>query len=275
MASALRSFTLILGIIAPILSLTEAAALTNYPRATYWQPTASTTWQIKLSSALTNTSPNVAVFDFDMVDNSASTISTLHSQGKKVICYFSAGSYENWRPDAGSFTTADYGKPVVGWAGEWWLNTKSTNVRNIMLKRLDLAAQKGCDGVDPDNVDGYNNDTGFNLQPADLVDYMNFLANAAHSRNLAIGLKNSLAIIPQVIGNMQWAVNEECLVYTECSQLQPFISANKPVFHIEYPSDAPNPSTSTKSSICGDPTRSGFKTLLKNSNLDDWYYACP
>jgi hypothetical protein len=28
-------------------------------------------------------------------------------------------------------------------------------VRGIMRKRVEMAGDKGCDGVDPDNVDGY------------------------------------------------------------------------------------------------------------------------
>ena len=47
------------------------------------------------------------------------------------------------------------------WAGERWLDTRSTNVRDIMMARLDLAKSKKCDGVEPDNVDGYANKNGF------------------------------------------------------------------------------------------------------------------
>lgn len=72
-----------------------------------------------------------------------------------MLCYFSAGSYENWRPDAAQFTQSDLGLDLDGWAGEKWLNTNSENVRRIMKDRIDLAKEKGCDGVDPDNVDGY------------------------------------------------------------------------------------------------------------------------
>lgn len=123
-----------------------------------WVPAVAATWQIilshppDLSSALT---PNVSVYDIDLFDTPADTIKQLHSLGIKVLCYFSAGSYENWRSDAKDFKDADLGKPLDGWPGEKWLNLNSENVRNIMKKRIDLAAQKGCDGVDPDNVDGY------------------------------------------------------------------------------------------------------------------------
>ena len=91
-----------------------------------------------------------------MFNNTAETIHDIQSNGHKVICYFSAGSYEDWRPDADQFQNGtDLGKPLDGWPGEWWLNTTSANVRRIMLSRLDIASKKGCDGVDPDNVDAY------------------------------------------------------------------------------------------------------------------------
>jgi len=35
-----------------------------------------------------------------------------------------------------------------------------------VARPLDLAAQRGCDGVEPDNVDGYSNDNGFGLTAA-------------------------------------------------------------------------------------------------------------
>lgn len=121
-----------------------------------WQPIAGTTWYIELQGPLTNATYDVEVFDFDLFNNTASTIADLHSNNRKVICYFSAGSYEDWSPDQDQFVkNSDLGKPLDGWPGEWWLNTTSENVRRIMLSRLDLAVTKGYDGVDPDNVDAY------------------------------------------------------------------------------------------------------------------------
>jgi len=120
------------------------------------------------------------------------------------------------------------------------------------------------------NVDGFSNDTGFTLTKADAVDCLKFLAKAAHSRGMAMGLKNAGDIIPQIVGQRDFAVNEQCNAYEECKATRPFITAGKPVFHIEYPDGAPNVDESTKSSICDDPTAKGFSTLLKNMDLDEW-----
>lgn len=257
-------------------NITSTNTSANGTNGSFWSPTACTSWQIELAHPLTDTTFNASVYDIDMFDNNATTITALHNQGRKVICYFSAGSYENWRPDAGSFNNkTDLGKPVDGWAGEWWLNTNSTNVREIMLSRLDLAAVKGCDGVDPDNVDGYDNDNGLGLTQADAINYVNFLADAAHARNLSIGLKNAGEIIPQVLGKMQYALNEQCVQYGECDTWQPFVEAGKPVFHIEYPDGAPKVAAQKVDSICGNASAKGFETLLKEMDLGDWVEACP
>ncbi|KAL3422765.1 endo alpha-1,4 polygalactosaminidase precursor [Phlyctema vagabunda] len=247
----------------------------NTSNGTYWQPKAGTSWQIVLSTVLNDTSANVEVFDIDLFTNTAEKITELHKLGKKVICYFSAGSYENFRPDSSSFQTGDYGKGLDGWEGEWWVNTKSANVRAIMAARLDLAMAKGCDGVDPDNIDGYGNDTGLDLTEADAIDYLKFLATAAHTRGMAIGLKNGGTIVTRIIDVMDWEINEQCLQFTECAELAPFIAANKPVFHIEYPSDAPVISSTTQAKLCNTPSTSGFSTLLKKMNLDEWVLECP
>lgn len=126
-----------------------------------WTPKVNDTWQIILShpplisSSATATTPNVSIFDIDLFDTPASTIQQLHRLGKKVICYFSAGSYEEWRSDAKDFKSEDLGRQVDDWPGEKWLKLGSENVRAIMKKRIDMAKEKGCDGVDPDNVDGF------------------------------------------------------------------------------------------------------------------------
>lgn len=68
------------------------------------------------------------------------------------------------------FKESDLGKPLDGWEDERWLNVKSQNVRKIMRARLDLAAQKNCDGVEPDNVDEYDNDNGLKLTERDAIE---------------------------------------------------------------------------------------------------------
>ncbi|KAA8915497.1 hypothetical protein TRICI_002346 [Trichomonascus ciferrii] len=251
----------------------------NSVSGNFWQPKLGTKWQIELLYPLNDTSPDVDVFDIDVFDNDKQIISDLQNYGKRVICYFSAGSYEEWRDDAGSFEDSDLGDPLDGWEGERWLQISSKNVRNIMKKRLDVAKDKGCDGVDPDNVDGYDNKNGLGLSKNDSVDYVNFLATEAHLRNLSIGLKNAGDIISSVIGQMQWSVNEQCVQEDECDVYRQFTDKGKPVFHIEYPKgdDTNNNdpvSDAQKKKACEFYHSHNFSTLIKNMNLDNWVQNC-
>jgi hypothetical protein len=244
-----------------------------------WQPAVGVKWQIELLYALNDTSVDADVYDIDLFDNDKTMISKLQGLGRKVICYFSAGTYEKWRSDASDFASADLGNNLHDWPGEKWLDTNSNNVRKIMQTRLDLAVTKGCDGVDPDNIDAYDNSNGLKLTKDDAINYVNWLAGQAHSRNLSVGLKNGGAIIDSVLSNMQWSVNEQCAQFTECDTYAAFTEAGKPVFHIEYPKgDTTNNNqavtTSQKSSACNAASAGNFSTVIKNMDLDNWVEYC-
>ncbi len=233
-----------------------------------WQPMPGTTWQWQLTGAI-DTSVDAQVFDIDLVETPQATIDELTAAGRKVICYFSAGSSEDWRPDFSAFQQSDQGNDLDGWPGERWLDIRSSNVREIMRARLDLAQNKACHGVEPDNVDGYANDNGLGLTRNDQLDYLAFLVTEAHARGLSIGLKNALELVTDVVSDFDWALDEECLAYDECDALAPFIAANKAVFHVEYGDE------SLLDQVCSDPSTNGFSTLIKNLELDAWRLTCP
>lgn len=251
---------------------------------TLWQPAVNSTWQIvlqnplELASDASSVTPDVSIYDIDLFTNSEATISSLRNLGKRVICYFSAGSYEPDRPDSSDFKSSDKGKELDGWPGEYWLNLSSSNVRNIMKKRLDVAVQKGCDAVDPDNMDGYDNDNGLGLTEDDSVDYVEFLSQEAQARNLSMGLKNAGAIIKRVLPLVHFSVNEQCHQYSECTTYTPFVDAGKPVFNIEYPDGAPKVSVSSRNKYCstsGDGEgATKFSTVIKKMDLDGWVEFC-
>ncbi|KAK6361143.1 hypothetical protein TWF730_004887 [Orbilia blumenaviensis] len=240
--------------------------------AAHWRPTAGETWQITLIGAPNNTNEDVSAYDIDLFDNSPSFIASLKLKGYKIICYFSAGSYEDWRSDAGNFTKEDYGEAMDGWEGEWWLDTNSENVRSIMSDRIALAQAKGCDAIDPDNINGYQNPTGFNLTEGDAVSFLRFMAGEAHNRGMAIGLKNGGAIVDDVVDFMDFCVQESCVAYKECGPYHTFLEYNSPVFHLEYPDE----SEMTVAEICSPNNGAqGFSTLIKHLILDDWTEHCP
>lgn len=231
-----------------------------------WQPHPGTSWQWQLSGTI-DTSYQVAMYDIDMFDVSVSTIQTLHSRGTKVICYISAGTWENWRPDAASFPTAVKGNSN-GWPGEKWLDVRSTVVQGLMSARMDIAVQKGCDGLEPDNVDGFSNSTGFPLTGNDQLTFNRFLASEAHKRGLSVALKNDVDQVGALVGNFDFMIDEECFKYSECGTVKPFIAANKAVFEVEYGS------ASKATTICPQANAANLDTLIKNLSLDATRTSC-
>jgi hypothetical protein len=199
----------------------------------WWHPQPGSHWQIQYTGKI-DPSLDVAVFDIDLVDTDPSIIQAIHSRGLKVVCYFSAGSFENWRPDA-----TDFPKSVIGksndWEGEKWLDIRKIDIlKPIMAARIKLAVEKNCDAVDPDNVEGYDNESGFPLTAKDQIAYNTMIADLAHQAGLAVGLKNDLLQVKDLVGHFDFAVNEQCFEYETCNDLVPFIKANKAVLNIEY-----------------------------------------
>lgn len=182
--------------------------------------------------------------------------------------------WENWRDDRHDIPTAAIGKVMDGWENEKWIDTRNAGVRALMKRRIKAAKDQGCDGVDPDNVDGYNNDTGFELTEADGVDYIHFLADAAHDQGLGFGLKNAAEIVDRVIDVSDWCVNESCVEWEECASFQPFICADKPVFHVEYTEAEPVPDRFLNNACTADGT-DGFSTLVKRELLTKFTKTCP
>lgn len=250
------------------------AANTTSTSSVEWVPAVSDTWQWQLSGRL-NTRYAVKMYDIDLFDTPQTTIAALKAQGKRVVCYFSAGSSENWRPDFKNFLARDMGARVDGWAGERWLDTRSANVRSIMQKRLDLAKAKGCDGVEPDNVDAYTNDPGLPLNASTQLDYNRFLAAEAHVRGLKVGLKNDIDQVSQLAADFDFAVNEQCFQYKECAVYSAFTSLGKPVFNAEYAGRYQRNTRGARTTLCQLARAANIRTLVLSEDLDDSLrYSC-
>jgi len=207
------------------------------------------------------------MYDIDLFETPQSTIDKLHNDGRIVICYLSAGSWEEFRPDKDEYPESILGNTLDGWPDERWVDIRRLDKLGPILKaRMDLAVSKDCDGIEPDNIDGYTNDNGFSLTPEDQLIFNRWLAEEAHKRGLSIGLKNDLNQITELVEDFDWALNEQCFQYDECATLNPFIQAGKAVFGVEYKG---SPDT-----FCPKANGMNFDWLQKSLNLDDWRYSC-
>ncbi len=237
--------------------------------AARWRPEPGTSWQWQLSGKV-NTSFNVDAYDIDGFDNSSRTVGTLHRKGSKAICYISAGSWENWRPDAGKFPKSVIGNKYEGWAGERWLDIRRINqLAPIMRARMNMCKSKGFDAIEPDNIDGYTNKTGFRITSGDQLRYNKWLAREAHARGLSIGLKNDEGQAKALVPYFDWAMTEDCFDEGWCSKMRPFAASNKAVFAAEYTDTGATPAR-----FCSKARSLHFDAILKKRNLGAWRRGC-
>lgn len=106
---------------------------------------------------------------------------------------------------------------------------------------------------DPQN----GNQDEWNLPLSEYVNYFKFMAGVAHDNGIAIGLKNSMDMIPEVLSLMDFAVNEECHAMNECGTYEPVTKAGKAVFHVEY-----------EENICENPEGVTLSSLFKPLQVD-------
>jgi hypothetical protein len=231
-----------------------------------WAPNPLTSWQWQLQGDI-DTSVDAQMYDVDGFEVSAATVQELHLAGRAVVCYLSAGSWERWRPDARDFPRSVLGNSN-GWPGERWLDIRRLRIlRPIMEARLDRCAAKGFDGVEFDNVDGYQNRTGFPLRGDDQLRYNVFLANQAHRRGMSAVLKNDLGQVRDLLPYFDVALDEQCFQYDECNRLRPFVNAGKAVFTVEY--------RLTLAEFCAQAAALGFNSMKKKLGLGVWRRPCP
>jgi hypothetical protein len=198
-----------------------------------WIPPKSLTWYWQLQGTVNNSQP-VAAYDIDGFENSAAEVATLHGQGKHVICYIDVGTAENWRADYGSFPASVLGSSN-GWPGERWLDIRQLSVLEpIMTARFQMCRQKGFDAVEPDNMDGYENSTGFPLTAAEQLSYDEWIAGEVHALGMAVFQKNDGEQSAQLESHFDGALDEQCNQYHECANFQPYLAAGKPVLNAEY-----------------------------------------
>jgi len=230
-----------------------------------WQPDLVTSWQWQLQGKV-DASLDVQMYDIDGFDNTRRLVRKLHRRGSAAVCYVSAGSWEDWRPDAADFPDSVLGRSN-GWPGERWLDIRKLRVLGpIMQARMDMCVRKGFDGIELDNVDGYQNRTGFPLTARDQLRYNVWLANQGHRRGLSVALKNDLGQVDRLLPYFDFALNEQCFQYRECRKLVPFVDAAKAVFGVEY-------KLSTLK-FCPKANALNFNFLKKKLSLRVWRIAC-
>lgn len=231
-----------------------------------WNPKPTTKpWQWQLQGKI-DLSVKAPVYDIDM-DVAGGNVKRIHDQGDRAICYVDVGSWEPYRSDADQFPKRLLGRHFPGFPEERWLDIRALGVlKPILRKRFDTCAQKNFDAVEPDNVEGYNNHTGFPLSAKDQLRFNTWVANAVHQRGMAVGLKNDLGQVKKLLPYFDFEINEQCFQYHECGVLEKMIDAGKPVYGAEY--DLP------LSKFCSKSIEMGFSTIRKHYSLRAYRKTC-
>jgi hypothetical protein len=234
------------------------------------RPPVGAGFSISLSNPDLKPAPGIGVYELDLFDATQTTIDALHAAGGYVICYFSAGSIEDWRSDVAAFPGSVIGKAYEGWPGERWLDIRRRDaLAPVIGDRLNHAVAKRCDAVDPDNVDGFSNATGFDLSIDDQRAFNLWLAEAAHQRGLAIGLKNAAELVPDLAEAFDFAVIENCAAQGACEAYTAFAAQKKAVFQIEYRDEIQD-----WDSVCRAASENGFTAILAGLELDGTAETC-
>jgi hypothetical protein len=247
------------------------------PRATngaIWSPTTSDTFQWELDNTNFDMSIPATVYDVDGFDTSASQVAALHQLGRHVVCYIDVGTLETWRPDASEFVPPSIiGNADPGWSDEYYLDIRQLSVLEpIMTARFQMCQQKGFDAVEPDNIDGYENDTGFPLTAQDQLTYNEWVATEVHSLGMSVAQKNDPDQVRQLLPYFDFALQEECFYDQFCNEVTPYAQANKAVFDVEYNDDTPQSTFETQD--CPAAASYGYYAILKDETLDDWIVSC-
>lgn len=220
-------------------------------------------WQWQLQGRI-DTGVPACIFDVDGFETPAATVAALHRKGRVAVCYLDVGSWESYRPDAGRFPRSVIGRRYEGFPDERWLDISRFRLfAPILERRFQLCARKGFDAVEPDNVAGWENRTGFHLTAADQLRFNRWVAARVHALGMAVALKYDPKQARQLAGQFDFAIVEQCFQYRECGSYSPFVRGGKAVFEAEYELEL--------SDYCEAARALGFSSIRKSYDL----YAKP
>jgi hypothetical protein len=218
----------------------SAAAIPGAQAATVTLPPVNGQFDYQIGGAYTPAS-SVTIVDRDR--------SAAAAPGKYSICYINA--FQTQPGEAGFWTGShsdlllknSKGKPVIDpdWPDEYILDT-STTAKRKAIATIEYGWIDGCKGlgykaIEPDNLDSWTRSKKL-LTMQNNVDLATLLAERAHTDGLAIAQKNTadLGSTGKTAIGFDFAIAEECQVYTECGAYTGPYGNN--VIEIEYTDNA-------------------------------------
>lgn len=257
--------------IALVLAIALGAMFSSVARASAIERfTTGQNWDWQLTEPL-DLKRDVQVLDLHPDLVTAETMAGLKARGVKTICYVSVGTVEKTSHDRSAFPADVIGKVYGDWPDEQFLDIRRIDVLlPIMTARFERCKALGFDAVEPDNMDVYDNESGFDISADDAVAYVEALAKAAHGLDLAIAQKNVPALTSRLVGQLDFIVTESCFQDKWCDQASAYQKAGKAIFQAEYldrPLDL--------AAACKQAGELGMSLIAKDRDLTSQLMVCP
>lgn len=231
--------------------------------------------------------PAVEFLGLDGFDTPKRYVRSAARRGIRTWCYLSVGTIENWRPDRKAFEALNEKqleagrKPFIGkrypeWEGERWLDVRRYEVfLPLMVDRLAMCRDKGFEFVEFDNLDAYENRTGFKIRKSDTIRYAEALAAEARRLGLKPMQKNVPELAKTLEPHFDALLFEDCALYRFCGDAKPFVAAGKPVFDADYPEAWKDEGKQfDEASACKQAQKAGVSMIFKRLDLDGWVRRC-
>ncbi|MEM1431783.1 MAG: endo alpha-1,4 polygalactosaminidase [Pseudomonadota bacterium] len=226
-------------------------------------------WDWQLDSPV-DYSVDVDVLVMDLMETTTQDISDLKARGVKTVCYVSIGAAENYRDDYEQFPPHVLGADYYGWPDEKFIDIRALDVvLPIMQARIDECAARGFDAIEPDNMDTWDNETGFPLTQADQIAYVVAIAEYTRAKGLEIAHKNAPTLIEPLHQLFDFAIVESCFQYDFCDMYGPYLAAGKDVLAAEYPETGID-----MSAVCAFAESTEIKFIFKARELASGFLTC-
>lgn len=256
----------------PLTDGTDDSENIDTPNSPYVIPVGQT-FEWRLDDLSDDYMTTAEVVDIDAFSATPELVANLKAQGKIVIAYISAGSVEDFRDDANQFPEEVIGSVYEGFENENWLDIRNIDaIAPILRARLDMIKEKGFDGVEPDNINGYQNNSGFPLTVENTKPFCRWLIEEAHSRGLSIGQKNAEELVPDLVDEFDWILTEGAVDGNWYQDVIPYIEAGKAVFLTEYTDDMTE--NQFQNNVCPIATTNNFSAVLKDRDLTNTTVYC-
>ena len=237
------------------------------PAPSVWVPAEDARWLARLDGAI-NVDNSADFFYLDPQQQPADDLTSLHEQGRRYLCYLSAGTVESFRDDADLFPRHAVGNVVPDFPNERWLDLRDAEVRALMAKRIVALAEAGCDGVAPASLTGYETDSGFDLTLQDTLDYAHFVADAAHAAGMSVALSGPSALTLELWQSFDFGLAIGCVASTMCREYAALTAAEKPVLHVELGDE------SAALELCKSAQTLGFEAIVSDAGFTGRCVVC-